>query len=114
MERTGDWQAVDPLNSPPAGNRTIPSAQEFLHYLAESKLLIQAELNGVLAECPGLDQGPATALVAHLIHRGLLNDFQANRLLAGQSFGLVLGHYRLVDRWVRAAWAWFTRPSTFT
>ena len=98
MERTGDWQAVDPLNSPPAGNRTIPSAEEFLHYLAESKLLIQAELNGVLAECPGLDQGPATALVAHLIHRGLLNDFQANRLLAGQSFGLVLGHYRLVDR----------------
>src|SRR5581483_9556047 len=97
LERTGDWHVIDPLAVAPA-ERATPSAQEFLHYLAESRLFTTAELDGLLRENPGLDEGDASALVEALVGQGRLNDFQVSRLVAGHTFGLVLGHYRLTGR----------------
>ena len=37
MDRTGDWQVSDPL-AVAAAEPVVPSAPEFLHYLAESRL----------------------------------------------------------------------------
>jgi response regulator RpfG family c-di-GMP phosphodiesterase len=98
LERTGDWHVIDPLAVAPAAERPMPSAQEFLHYLAESRLFAQAELVAVLDQNPGLDRGDASALIDTLVGQGRLNDFQLGRLLAGHTFGLVLGHYRLIGR----------------
>jgi response regulator RpfG family c-di-GMP phosphodiesterase len=97
LERTGDWHVIDPLAVAPA-ERATPSAQEFLHYLAESHLFTQAELDVFLRENPGLDGDDASALIAALVSQGRLNDFQVGRLVAGHTFGLVLGHYRLLGR----------------
>src|SRR5690242_20224573 len=76
----------------------MPSAREFLHYLAESRLFSTAELDAFLRENPRLDEGDASALIAFLVGQGRLNDFQLGRLIAGHTFGLVLGHYRLIER----------------
>ena len=37
-------------------------------------------------------------MIEALIDHGLLNQYQARRLLSGQTFGLTLGNYRIVDR----------------
>ncbi|HEX5269504.1 MAG TPA: protein kinase [Gemmataceae bacterium] len=97
MERTGDWQASDPLAVAPA-ERPLPTAHEFLHYLSESRLFGAGELDRLLRDHPGLEDGDASALIATLVDRGRLNDYQLGRLLAGQTFGLVLGHYRIIER----------------
>jgi response regulator RpfG family c-di-GMP phosphodiesterase len=97
MEHTGHRQAADILEeTPPEGG--YPPLGEFLRALAESRLLGEHELRPVLAEHPGLGEGGTPALVAGLTSRGLLNDYQVRRLLAGQTFGLVLGNYRILDR----------------
>ncbi len=97
MERTGDWQVADPLAVAPA-ERPMPSALEFLHYLSESRLFGAGELDSFLRDNPGLDQGDASALIGALLDRGRLNDYQVHRLVAGQTFGLVLSHYRIIER----------------
>src|SRR5262249_42964847 len=88
---------IDPLAVAPA-ERAAPSAREFLHYLSESRLFTPAELEAVLGENPGLDEGDAAPLIDALVGQGRLNDFQVRRLVAGHTFGLVLGHYRLTGR----------------
>jgi response regulator RpfG family c-di-GMP phosphodiesterase/serine/threonine protein kinase len=97
LQRTGDWQVIDPLAVVPA-ERATPSAAEFLHYLSDSRLFAPAELDTILRENPGIGRGDASALIDTLVNQGRLNDFQVSRLLAGQTFGLVLGHYRIVER----------------
>ena len=37
-------------------------------------------------------------LLAALVEYGLLNDYQAGRIEAGTTFGLVLGNYRILER----------------
>lgn len=98
MDRTGDWPVIDPLATVTAADPIMPSAHEFLHYLSESRIFPAAELDAFLVENPGLDEGDAGPLIDALTRQGWLNEFQVNRLLAGQTFGLVLGHYRIVER----------------
>jgi putative two-component system response regulator len=93
-----DLHAVDPLEGPLARNVCQPSVHEFLHYLADSKLVAPPELEAFLAEHPALNEGDADALIEAMIEHGLLNQYQARRLLSGQTFGLTLGNYRIVDR----------------
>ena len=50
--------------------------------------------------------------IALLVQNGLLTDYQADRIEAGTTFGLVLGNYRVLDGSAPAAWAWCSRPST--
>jgi response regulator RpfG family c-di-GMP phosphodiesterase/serine/threonine protein kinase len=40
----------------------------------------------------------AQDLLAALVEHGLLTDYQAGRIDAGTTFGLILGHYRVLDR----------------
>jgi response regulator RpfG family c-di-GMP phosphodiesterase/serine/threonine protein kinase len=88
---------MDPLATAP-GERPMPSAHEFLHYLAESRLIAPGDLDDFLRQNPGLDGDDAAPLIDTLISQGRVNDFQVGRLLAGHTFGLVLGHYRIVGR----------------
>src|SRR5258708_28616654 len=98
MTTTGAFEVSDPFEvqgRPDPGQITV---HEFLHYLSASKLLNPAELETFLADHPGLDNGDLQPLIDTFLKEGLLNPYQVERLLAGQTFGLVLGNYRIVDR----------------
>src|SRR5207249_12110517 len=51
-----------------------------------------------LAHHPCLPDSNTLGLVEGFIRQGLLTQYQVSRLLAGQTFGLVLGNYRMVER----------------
>jgi serine/threonine protein kinase len=97
----GEWQAVDPLAEAPTGDGSYPPLEQFLHYLAQSRLVDSQELNRILQEQPGL--GPEDTLVVAevLVSRNLLSHYQLKRVLSGQTFGLTLGNYRVLD-WLGA------------
>jgi serine/threonine protein kinase len=71
---------------------------QFLRALAESQLVGAQELQQVLDEHPQIGSDDTTKLAEILQSRGLLNEYQLQRLLAGQTFGLVLGNYRVLQR----------------
>jgi response regulator RpfG family c-di-GMP phosphodiesterase len=54
---------------------------------------LSEEAREELLACPNQD-----ALLAALVEHGLLTDYQAARIDAGTTFGLVLGNYRVLDR----------------
>ncbi len=74
------------------------SLAEFLERLLRSRLLTSEEVDQFLASQPGLPQGDTPSLVEAFVGQGLLTHYQVARLLAGQTFGLVLGNYRIVER----------------
>jgi response regulator RpfG family c-di-GMP phosphodiesterase len=51
-----------------------------------------------LASQPGLLETDTAGVVEAFVGQGLLTEYQVSRLLSGQTFGLVLGNYRMVER----------------
>jgi serine/threonine protein kinase len=98
VDRTGDWQVVDPLAEPLLREGAYPSLAQFLHDLTDSRLIDSRELKQVLDDHAGLCDDSTPRLADSLRTRGLLNDYQLKCLLAGQTFGLVLGNYRVLQR----------------
>jgi response regulator RpfG family c-di-GMP phosphodiesterase len=98
MDRTGDYQVLDPLEGPAEAPAGTPSAESFLDRLESSRLLTPAEQNEFILRHPELRDQDAAAIVEALVGHGLLSDYQASRLLAGHTFGLVIGNYRVIDR----------------
>ena len=76
----------------------IPPCRSFLRDLTESRLIDSRELKQVLDDHAGFDDESTPQLADTLRTRGLLNEYQLKRLLAGQTFGLVLGNYRVLER----------------
>jgi response regulator RpfG family c-di-GMP phosphodiesterase/serine/threonine protein kinase len=76
----------------------VISATEFLDRVLDSRLLSAEEVDRFLASQPDLAEGDTSGLVQAFVGQGLLTDYQVTRLLAGQTFGLVLGNYRMVER----------------
>jgi hypothetical protein len=85
---------------PTLSDRTPSAAQKRIRELLDSSFILledwerlgsqrQQELLG----CPS-DQ----ELLALLVKHGLLTGYQASRIAAGDTFGLVLGNYRVLDR----------------
>ena len=84
----------------PTVNFVRSSAQVLLHELLASSLvlaedweMLPAAAREELMQCP--DGG---ALLSLLCAHGLLNEYQAARVEAGTTHGLVLGNYRVLDR----------------
>lgn len=78
---------------------TYPT-QGLLQELLESSLVLaddwehlSASDRGRLTSCRDRSQ-----LLDMLVDRGLLTPYQSDRIAAGKTFGLVLGHYRVLDR----------------
>ncbi len=69
--------------------------QTFLANVRQSGLLTEAELAQVSGQLPDTNRGRLIA--RFLVEKGLLTRFQAERLLAGQTAGFVLGQYRILD-----------------
>jgi len=89
---------VDPLAEPTLRDGAYPALPQFLRDLNESRLIDSQELKRILDEHGGLDSDETSRLTDALLTRGLLNDYQLKRLLAGHTFGLVLGNYRVLER----------------
>jgi HD-GYP domain-containing protein (c-di-GMP phosphodiesterase class II) len=76
----------------------VPSAADFLDRITKSHLRSAEELDAFLANNPGCLEVATTEMVHACVTQGFLTDYQVSRLLAGQTCGLVLGNYRIVDR----------------
>lgn len=74
-----------------------PPYHLFLQTLCESRLINPGELEAFLLQQGDACAEDTNALIQALLERGLLNKYQVGRLLGGQTFGLVLGNYRIVD-----------------
>jgi response regulator RpfG family c-di-GMP phosphodiesterase/serine/threonine protein kinase len=98
MERTGNWRTSSVLEDLPAPGPQGTSLEQFLQNLTESRLISEHELLPFLADRLDLGENDASLLAEALVAQGLLNEYQARRVLAGQTFGLVLGNYRILNR----------------
>jgi len=78
-----------------AGEVLVP---EFLSRILESKLLNEEELGEFIFKNGPFAETSRAALIETMVHQGLLTEYQLSRLLAGQTFGLILGNYRIVER----------------
>ena len=101
VDRTGLWQTGEYSPLAEMTDCIYPPLRQFLQSLQESGLLDADELKEFLKERPGLGDDDTSPLIDSLIARGLLNEYQVRRVLAGQTFGLVLGNYRIVN-WLGA------------
>jgi response regulator RpfG family c-di-GMP phosphodiesterase/serine/threonine protein kinase len=98
MDRTGNWRTGNVLEELPARTAHTLTLDEFLQNLTESRLIGEHELLPFLADRPELGDQDAPLLAEALVAHGLVNSYQARRVLAGQTFGLVLGNYRILER----------------
>src|SRR5947209_2346208 len=90
---------------PPPQRHTVPgrvaeAPQSLLKSLVAASLVLAEDWEALPA--PGQEDllgcdDPAH-LLAGLVEHGLLTDYQAARIDAGTTFGLVLGNYRVLDR----------------
>jgi response regulator RpfG family c-di-GMP phosphodiesterase/serine/threonine protein kinase len=97
VDRTGNWEAADPLAEIPSREGACPPVSRFLDYLTQSKLLSDSELDRFLKQRQPFGEDQTHLLGESLVEHGLVNRYQLKRLLAGQTFGLVLGNYRVLD-----------------
>src|SRR5438309_2342716 len=81
-----------------SGGHGIISITEFLDRILSSRLLSTEEVDRFLASQPSLVESNTDSLVEAFVTQGLLTEYQITRLLTGQTFGLVLGNYRIVER----------------
>jgi HD-GYP domain-containing protein (c-di-GMP phosphodiesterase class II) len=102
--RSSSADLKPPTDRPGSGDRPglvaggSLSLSDFLNRLIDSRLLSLALLEQFLKDHPHLAAGSTEDLARALINQGLLTDFQLARIYAGQTFGLVLGNYRIVER----------------
>src|SRR5262249_50325425 len=89
-------------NDPPPTVRDgqASSSSSLLRSLREQAIVspehweeLTAPVGGELEACPTV-----VTLLDRLVELGLLTEYQAQRVRAGRSFGLVLGNYRVLDR----------------
>jgi response regulator RpfG family c-di-GMP phosphodiesterase len=84
--------ALATLTAPPS----LGKVQQYLDasfILAEEWEQLPAAVREELAAIPKTE-----AVLARLVEHGLLTEYQARRIEAGSTFGLVLGNYRVLDR----------------
>ncbi|MBX7103202.1 MAG: serine/threonine protein kinase [Gemmataceae bacterium] len=73
-----------------------PTAGQFLDALRASRLLSEEEIVAGQAAISERDRAAAPALAAAFVRQGKLTTFQARKLLAGISKGMVVGPYRIL------------------
>lgn len=75
------------------------TVKKFLQSLADSGLLSEQELSSFCQSLPAGERGPSAESIAKLlIKRGKINQYQAKRIAAGKTAGLVLGENAIVAK----------------
>ncbi len=96
-----------PANHPPgdgpsrkSSGESFSPVQSFLRQLLGASLILAEDWEALprpqreeIVRCPETDQA-----LELLVQHGLLTQYQADRIQAGSTFGLVLGNYRVLDR----------------
>lgn len=77
-----------------------PPAHSLLRHLLGSSVILAEDWDGLASQTRSeMENCSDTGVLLPLLARhGLLTDYQAARVCAGDVFGLVLGNYRVVDR----------------
>lgn len=71
--------------------------ENFVNTIKRSGLIPDTSLHTLITECQsGIDSPSANDLAAHLVQKGALTDWQADKLLQGKHKGFSLGKYRLL------------------
>jgi len=96
--RRETWPDSEALAPYQPGAPSHLSPDEFLARLLTSGLQTAREFEQFLDKNPHLKTADTDAVLAELVKQGLLTEYQVSRLLAGHTFGLVLGNYRTVER----------------
>src|SRR5438477_12238451 len=95
-----------PLSSRPAQERdhtrdplSLKNEQMLLDLL-ESRLVLEEDWQRLESSAHDVILGAVgtRACLNAMIHHGLVNNFQAGRIEAGTTFGMILGNYRVLDR----------------
>src|SRR5436190_20600034 len=88
------------LSSRPAVELTQSGAQILLNELLDSSIILEEEWEGLAEPIIEVikEETDVKRLLEQLCQLNLLTRYQASRLAAGKTFGLVLGNYRLLDR----------------
>jgi serine/threonine protein kinase len=81
---------------PPASDRPLPTVERFLRTVLRSGLLDRPQLQEALRDVPRDQRDSSPALADHLVKKGKLTRFQANKLLRGTGRGLLLGSYQVL------------------
>jgi len=71
------------------------SAQGFIDNVVESGLLDREEITRALEDLPPTER--AKIIARHLVEKGRLTKFQAEKLLSGRTDGFILGQYRVLE-----------------
>lgn len=71
------------------------SAQGFIDNIVESGLMDREELTRAIEGLPPTDR--AKTIARHLVEKGRLTKFQAEKLLSGRTDGFILGQYRVLE-----------------
>jgi serine/threonine protein kinase len=83
-------------NIPPTTSETPPTVEAFLKSVLRSGLLDRDALQSLLRTVPLDRRNDAEAVSEHLVKAGNLTRFQARKLLAGATLGLVLGPFHVL------------------
>jgi serine/threonine-protein kinase len=76
----------------------LGACEWFVWDLRRSNLIERGQLDAIVGEFLTANPGAEPpALAQHLVSRGILTDFQAERLLQGKTQGFVLGPFTLMD-----------------
>jgi eukaryotic-like serine/threonine-protein kinase len=81
-------------------NHLPPDGRAFVDNLLLLKAVSESTIDGFLqANAPRLPEfDSAASLGAFLVEQGLLTQYQLDRIVAGKTYGLMLGQYRVLER----------------
>jgi serine/threonine protein kinase len=85
------------MSEVPSTTSDLPTVEGFLRTVLKSGLLDRAQLQEALRDVPKDQRDDSRALADHLIRKGKLSRFQADKLLRGNGRGLLLGHYQVLS-----------------
>src|SRR5262245_47642598 len=71
------------------------STQGFIDNVVESGLIDREELTRALEDLPPTDR--AKLVARHLVEKGRLTKFQAEKLLSGRTDGFIIRQYRILE-----------------
>ncbi len=80
-----------------SGSARVPAAEDFLKRVVRSGLLDQDQVQSALQTVPAEQRDDAVLLADHLVRTGKLSRFQARKLLAGVSRGLLFGPFQVLS-----------------
>jgi serine/threonine protein kinase len=85
------------MSEVPSTTSDPPTVEGFLKTVLKSGLLDRTQLQEALRDVPKDQRDDPRSLADHLVRKGKLSRFQADKLLRGSGKGLLLAHYQVLS-----------------